>query len=81
MTVKVKLFAIYQEIYQQSELTLDISENTKVSDLLQQMIAEKLELQPWAEITRFAVNLRFVSPDYILHSGDELAFIPPVSGG
>jgi len=81
MTVKIKLFAIYQEVYQQSELTLDIHENTKVGDVLQQMITEKSALQPWEKITRFAVNLEFVSSDYILQPGDEIAFIPPVSGG
>jgi len=46
MTVKIKLFAIYQEVYQQSGLTLDIPENTKVGDVLQQMITEKSALQP-----------------------------------
>lgn len=81
MRVKVKLFAIYQEIYQTSELSLDISENTRVDDILQKMISEKSELQPWQSITRFAVNLQFVSPDYIVEQGDEIAFIPPVSGG
>ncbi|MGY6530476.1 MAG: MoaD/ThiS family protein [Cyanobacterium sp.] len=81
MRVKIKLFAIYQEVYQQSELTLDVCEKSAVRDILQQMITEKSALQPWVEITRFAVNLQFVSPDYILQDGDELAFIPPVSGG
>ncbi|MBE9222682.1 MoaD/ThiS family protein [Cyanobacterium stanieri LEGE 03274] len=81
MTVTVKLFAIYQEIYQKSELTLEIPENTTVADILQEITKEKTALQPWAKITRFAVNLQFVSPNYILNSGDELAFIPPVSGG
>lgn len=31
--------------------------------------------------TRFAVNWEYVPPDTILRDGDELAFIPPVSGG
>lgn len=81
MKVKVKLFAIYQEIYQTSELSLEISKNTTVSDILVRMITEKSELQPWQSITRFAVNLQFVPPDYILQQGDEIALIPPVSGG
>jgi len=45
------------------------------------MITEKSALQPWEKITRFAVNLEFVYSDYILQPGDEIAFIPPVSGG
>lgn len=81
MTITIKLFAIYQEVYQQSELIRTIPEDITAKDILQQIIREKPELEPWIDITRFAVNLQFVSPDYILQSGDEIAFIPPVSGG
>jgi molybdopterin synthase sulfur carrier subunit len=81
MTVKVKLFAIYQEVYSQSELTLEVTPKTTVQDIFQNLIKDKSELIFWAKITRFAVNLTFVSPDYILQEGDEIAFIPPVSGG
>jgi molybdopterin synthase sulfur carrier subunit len=28
-----------------------------------------------------SVNLEFVPPETPLHEGDEIAFIPPVSGG
>jgi molybdopterin converting factor small subunit len=28
-----------------------------------------------------AVNLEYVGPDFPLHAGDEVALIPPVSGG
>jgi molybdopterin converting factor small subunit len=28
-----------------------------------------------------AVNHSYVGPDFVLHDGDEAAFIPPVSGG
>lgn len=31
--------------------------------------------------TRFAVNWEYVSPETVIRDGDELAFIPPVSGG
>ncbi len=81
MMVKVRLFAIYQEVYNRPELVLDIAPDTKVKDILEKIVKDKLELAPWLKITRFAVNFNFVSPDYILKDGDEVAFIPPVSGG
>jgi molybdopterin synthase sulfur carrier subunit len=28
-----------------------------------------------------AVNQRFARPDTVLHPGDEVAFLPPISGG
>ncbi len=31
--------------------------------------------------TRVAVNRRFASPHTVLRAGDEVAFLPPISGG
>lgn len=36
---------------------------------------------PLPESIRVAVNHRFVSPDSVLRPGDELAFLPPITGG
>lgn len=81
ITVIVKLFAAYQEAYQQSELVLQLPPQTSVATVLEQLIAEHPELQKWQDLTRFGVNLQFVSPDTLLQDGDELVMIPPVSGG
>lgn len=82
ITVIVKLFAIYQETYQQEEITFKLEQNITVEQLLQDFILkEKPELKPWGNITRFAVNLQFVEPNFILNDQDEIALIPPVSGG
>lgn len=79
--VKVKLFAIYQEIYKQKEITLKIPEKSKVKDILKIIIQEKPSLKNWENITKLAVNLEFVSPEFQVKDGDEIALIPPVSGG
>jgi len=79
--VTVKLFAAYQEAYGRSELVLQLSPQTSVATVLEQLIAEHPELQKWQNITRFGVNLQFVSPETLLEDGDELVMIPPVSGG
>jgi molybdopterin synthase sulfur carrier subunit len=81
ITVTIKLFAIYQEIYQQSEITLNIALDSKAKDILSIITEQKPTLKSWTEITQIAVNLTFVNPDYPLHHGDEIALIPPVSGG
>lgn len=82
ITIKIKLFAIYQESYKTPELRVKIPENTTIQELFNKIIIqEKPELKNWQKITRFAVNLQFVEPNFILHDQDEVAFIPPVSGG
>lgn len=81
ITVTIKLFAIYQEIYQQPEITLNIALGSKAKDILSIITQQKPNLKSWTEITKIAVNLAFVNLDYPLHDGDEIALIPPVSGG
>jgi sulfur-carrier protein len=81
ITVNVKLFAIYQEVYQTSELSLVFTEGTTVRSVLDFLLQDHPELERWREVTRFGVNLQFVEGDKILQNGDEVVLIPPVSGG
>ncbi|WP_198648626.1 MoaD/ThiS family protein [Cyanothece sp. BG0011] len=81
ITVTIKLFAIYQEVYGVSELIREFPPETTVREVLSKIIEEHPELKKWQKITRFSVNFKFVEPDTKLKEGDELVFIPPVSGG
>lgn len=79
--VKVKLFAIYQEVFGTQELDLILPPQSTVNNILQSLIEQKPQLAKWQEVTRFGVNLKFVPPETLLHDGDEVVLIPPVSGG
>jgi molybdopterin synthase sulfur carrier subunit len=81
ITVNVKLFAIYQEVYKKSELSVAFPEGTPVRSVLDFLLQDHPELERWREVTRFGVNLQFVEGDKILQNGDEVVLIPPVSGG
>ena len=81
VTVKVKLFAAYQEAYNVSELTLEFPNHTPVSSLLNYLLDQHPELEQWREVTRFGINLQFAEPDTLMRDGDEVVLIPPVSGG
>jgi molybdopterin synthase sulfur carrier subunit len=81
IAVTVKLFAVYQETFDVSEIVLDFPDGTPVQAVCDRLIAEHPELSKWREITRFGVNLQFVEPDTILQNGDEVVLIPPVNGG
>ena len=79
--VKVKLFAIYQEVFDTPELELIIPARTTVEDVLNSLIEQKPQLAKWRDVTRFGVNLKFVESSTLLKDQDEVVLIPPVSGG
>jgi len=55
--------------------------STTVAQLLDLLTAQYPDLRRWVPVTRFAVNQQFVQADHVLCPGDEVVFIPPVSGG
>jgi sulfur-carrier protein len=81
ITVTVKLFAAFQEAIATSEMQLDIPANVPVMQVYDRLVSKYPMLEKWRSLTRYAVNLDFVEPDTILKDGDEVALIPPVSGG
>jgi MoaE-MoaD fusion protein len=76
MEVTVRLFAMLRERAGARELTLSLPDGARVSDALAELgaIAEGLPLV-------MAVNRVYADEDQVLDPGDELALIPPVSGG
>jgi molybdopterin synthase catalytic subunit len=76
MLVRVRLFAILRERAGAGELELELPEGASVADALERVgeLADGLPLV-------MAVNRVYARADQTLHSGDELALIPPVSGG
>jgi molybdopterin synthase sulfur carrier subunit len=79
--ITVKLFAAYQEAYNQSEIVLELPANSPVSAVLDAAIARYPHLKQWRSLTRFGVNFHFVTADTLVQDGDEVVLIPPVSGG
>jgi len=76
MHVRVRLFAQLRERAGADEVELDLPEGALVSDAL-------VELGQVTDGMRvvMAVNQQYADPDASLSPGDELALIPPVSGG
>lgn len=81
ITVTVKLFAVYQDVFGVPELTLELPQGTTVGGLCDRLIRDRPELAQWRDVTRFGINLQFAEPDTPLKVGDEVVLIPPVSGG
>jgi molybdopterin synthase catalytic subunit len=74
--VTVRLFAILRERAGSGSVTLDLPEGARVRDALDSLagLAEGVPLV-------MAVNREYASEEQVLDAGDELALIPPVSGG
>jgi sulfur-carrier protein len=81
ISIQIKLFAAYQEAAGQPELHLELPDGTTAGDVLTQILAQHPQLERWRHVTRYGVNLQFVTADQVLQNGDELVLIPPVSGG
>ena len=76
MLVRVRLFAALRERAGSDEIELELPDGAVVSDALARMDALTRDLR-----AVMAVNQEYASDDTALHPGDELALIPPVSGG
>ncbi|MBI2865516.1 MAG: molybdopterin converting factor subunit 1 [Chloroflexi bacterium] len=81
MKVKLKLFATYREKVGQSELELSVPEGSTAGGVLARLVADYPALAGLAGATMFAVDQEFAAADAVLYDGQELALLPPVSGG
>ena len=79
ITVAVRLFASYRESAGTARLDVEVSSGARVAELQSQLEPRVPALGRAKGLV--AVNQTYVGPDFVLHDGDEVAFIPPVSGG
>ena len=81
MNVTVRFFALYRERAGQSEISLKLSPGATVSGAVSEIRHLFPGLAPATVDIVVAVNAEYADPDTALHDGDDLALIPPVSGG
>jgi len=81
MKVRVKFFAILRERAGAAEVTQELSEGATVGDLWRALQKEFPKLDVPGIRMLYAVNQNYVGSNDTLNDGDEVVFIPPVSGG
>ena len=81
MRITVKLFAILRDRAGTGELPLDLPAEATVDSACSQIVKKLPELRDFLPKVAFAINREYVKPESILRDGDELALLPPVSGG
>jgi len=81
MRVKVLMFASLRERTGLAEIVRDVPEGATVGALWQLLTADHPSLAPYERSVSAAVNADYAKPGTALSDGDEVAFLPPVSGG
>ncbi|MGD9963541.1 MAG: molybdopterin converting factor subunit 1 [Thermoplasmata archaeon] len=81
MNVKVKLFSVFREIVGVKEEDLDLPDGITVSGLLDEYVRRFPPLDRYREHIILSVNREYGAPARVLKEGDEVSFLPPVSGG
>ena len=81
MKIRVRLFAIQRELAGAREVVLELPDGAAIADAWTALVALHPVLAPGRDSVRFARNGGYAEVTTTLADGDELAIIPPVSGG
>ena len=81
MRIRLLLFATCRDAVGGKEVELELAAGTTVGMLRKELASRYPKLKPMKDILSVAVNAEYVGDETVLKSGDEVALIPPVSGG
>lgn len=81
MRVRLLLFASYQDAAGAAELAAELREGATVDDCAQWLIDRHPQFARLLPLGRIAVNLDVVDSGHPVNEGDDIAFMPPMSGG
>ena len=81
MRVRVLFFGILKDIVGRSEESLEIEVDSTLANLFEAYSTRFETLRAQRSSILFARNREFATPETALAENDEVAFLPPVSGG
>ena len=81
MRVTVRLFARLRDLAGSGDLIRDVEAPATVETVWQSLTAEMPALREYEATMSVAVNAEYARMAAAVHDGDEVAFLPPVSGG
>ena len=81
MRITVKLYAAVRDIVGTKEETVEFKEGTTVGTLLDDYIRRFPQIGRYKDHLILSVNKEYGAPSRLLREGDEVSFLPPVSGG
>jgi len=80
LQLSVRLFASIREALGSNAVTIDLPDAASVRALLA-ALTERFPQMRDLPAAMVSVNLEYVGEDHVLHENDQVALIPPVSGG
>jgi molybdopterin converting factor subunit 1 len=81
MRVTVRLFARLRDLVGTGELVREVAEPATVQDVWLELLTEWPAIADYRTNLSVAVNAEWARMDAAIGDGDEVAFLPPVSGG
>ena len=81
MHVHVLLFGALKDLRAREKETVELPERATVGEFLRGFFAVAPQLEKYAGSLAIAVNREYALPTQMLQEGDEIALLPPVSGG
>jgi molybdopterin converting factor small subunit len=81
MKLQIRLFAAARQLAQSEVLEVDCHEGATLADVREALRATCPALAPLLTHVRFAVNAQYAPDQHVVVPEDQIACIPPVSGG
>ena len=84
MKIRVCFFASIRELVGEAEISLELERGSGIQEL-QTVLAERVGQKCWADLEerlyKISVNQSLIESTRVLEEGDEVAFLPQVTGG
>jgi len=81
MQLRIRVFAMLREKLRRSEIDCAVPEGATVEQLLDRLADQYPAIRELRPALAVAVNEEYVDSSHVLAAADEIALIPPVSGG
>ncbi len=81
MRVNIRVFARLRDIIGVAELDRDVPTGTTAQRIWDDLVKDFPDISTYTGSISTAVNAEYAKMETVLNDGDEVAFLPPVSGG
>jgi molybdopterin converting factor subunit 1 len=81
ITIRLKLFSLAKDLAGFDEKLVEVPPGSHSEAVIDYLTGLNPSFERWKPSLRIAVNLTYVDNSHPLREGDEVAVIPPVSGG
>lgn len=80
MKIEILAFGIAKDILDKKTIVFELEDKGNINDLKKALVAKYPDFEKLASLA-IAVNSEYRTDDFVLSENDEIAIIPPVSGG